>query len=43
MIPVSLCAMVAAEQDSVVPCFVVAKAVLHAEMNRLWFLKVLLI
>ena len=39
MIPVSLCAVVAAEQDLVVPCFVVAKAVLHAEMKDCGCLK----
>ena len=35
-----LCAVVAAEQDSVVQYFVFVKAVLHAGMNRQRLLKV---
>ena len=40
MIHDRLCAVVAPEQALVVPCIVVAKTVLHAEMNRQWLLKV---
>ena len=40
MIHDRLCAVVALEQALVVPCFAVAKTVLHAGMNRQWLLKV---